>query len=221
MKTDNRDFFTKKMAEAICLTGLALFTTGGCSHLEQKEREPVPAKVARRELGNSMTMKEILFAYGTDLVIKDSDGVIGTVEQRTLKLTPSFEYRDNNGQVVAYASQQMLSFGTHIDIYDSSGAKIGAFQDKVFRNLLSISRMFSIQDAQGNEIGTSDKISFFGTSIKIYDRDKKHAATISRPAFDLGLADWSIEITGGEIDPKMLVFIPSYKTYSDKQSKKK
>jgi uncharacterized protein YxjI len=207
-----------KAAEILLLSTLALFPSAGCSpsNSNRNDQGGTGAEVVKRELSNSMKMKEIYFAYGTDLTISDSDGKIGTVQQRTLNLTPCFEYRDNTGAVLAYTSQSMLSFGTHIDIFDGAGNKIGALQDKVFSNLFSISRVFSLQDAAGNQIGTSEKFGFFATSVTIYDQERKVLAAIHRPAFDLGLADWTID-TPGNVDKRLVVFIPAYKTHSDNQ----
>ena len=209
---------SSKMAEMFLLSTLALFPTAGCSTstTNQTGQGGAVTAAANRELSSSMTMKEVFFAYGTDLTISDSAGKIGTVEQRTLKFTPCFEYRNNNGTVLAYTSQNVLSFGTHIDIFDNEGNKLGALQDKVFSNLLSISRVFSLQDANGNEIGTSEKFDFFSTTVTIYTSDRKVLASIHRPAFDLGLADWTIDIPG-DIDKRLVVFIPAYKTHSDNQ----
>jgi len=210
-----------KMAEMFLLSTLALFPSAGCttSSTTSSSEGGAVATAAERGLSSSMTMKEIYFAYGTDLTISDGAGKIGTVEQRTLKFTPCFEYRDTNGKVLAYTSQNVFSFGTHIDIFDSEGTKIGALQDKVFSNLLSISRVFSLQDANGKEIGTSEKFDFFATTVTIYTPDRKVLASIHRPAFDVGLADWTIDIPG-DVDKRLVVFIPAYKTHSDNHKAK-
>jgi uncharacterized protein YxjI len=207
------------LSEVLLLSGLTLFSIGGCSNSSSPAapNNTVATQRTPRTLTDSMTLKEIFFAIGTDLEISDSDGKVGKIEQRTLNFTTTFDYRDNQGNLVATAKQKMLSWGTHIDIYDSAGVKIGALQDKVFKNLLSWTRTFSIEDSHGNEIASSEKMRFFATSFTIKNPEGTLIAEISRPSFNFVTDTWKMDISG-DIDKRLLIFIPSYKTHADNQS---
>lgn len=209
-------------AGAVVLGSLALFSFGkqACSASGRSQNKSDITQNVPRTLSGSMTLQERYFAIGTDLDISDKDGVVGKIEQRTLNLATSFDYRDNQGTLIATAKSRLLSFGTHIDIFDAKGEKIGSLRDQVVKNLFSWTRTFSIDDKDGNEIATSERLQYFATSITVRSRGGALVAQISRPSFNLFTDTWTVDIPG-DIDKRLIIFIPSYKTHSDNQNESK
>jgi hypothetical protein len=111
-------------------------------------------------------------------------------------------------------NKKLLVGGVNIDIFDGAGEKIGSVQEKVLQNLLSFKSHYEILDADGAVLATSEKASFFSTSVDVKDTKGNQIAYLSRPSFNLLADTWTVDFKG-EFDKRLVIFIPSYKTHAD------
>lgn len=155
---------------------------------------------------------------GTDFDIKSDKGdVIGRVVERVFRTTTTFEYFNTKGEKVAYAKKSLFSWGVEMKVYDGKTDRlIGSIHENVMESMFSVSSIYSVYDANNNKIATSEKLSFFGTDIDIYIKSKINTE-ISRDAINLFSDTWTIEFKDEAIDRRLLIFIPCYKTVSDKE----
>ena len=148
--------------------------------------------------------------------IKDQNGSFGSIQERMLNLARTFEYFDHNKQLQAKAKARLLSWGTHIDVTDAQGLKIGSIEEQVIKSLFKVSTSYVIKDATGAEVADSGKLDLFSTEFKIKDRSQKTIATMNRSNFDIGGATWHCHVDADiGFDKRLLLFIPAYKTASD------
>jgi len=143
---------------------------------------------------------------------------IGNIEQQIVSLSPTFKFYDNNGKLVAHAKETVISLVTQIKIYDDKGNYIGKFEQKIFENLFSIQNTYAIYDKYDKRIGTSRKLDLFSTSIDIYDNNGKLIVQIKIPMINFITDKWEIKIES-DIDNRLVIFIPCYKTYYDGKRK--
>lgn len=201
---------------------LAASTLAGCDSTTDKSPSPeqteVVSEVSPKELPNKFEMEEKILSIGTDMNIISNGDKIGKIEERTLSWGKKFEYFDNTGDIKSTAKQKALSWGTEIEVFDENGDKIGSIEEEILESLFSIKSIYSIKDASGNLIGKSEKLELFSTNIEIESPSGDLICKIHRPAINLFSDSWNIEITGN-IDRRLIVFIPCYKTSADNSRK--
>ncbi len=167
-------------------------------------------------LSNFLILDETLFSVGLDMKVSSDSENIGKVVERNLRMRKTFELLDSTGNVKASASEEILSIGVKIDIHDEKGTKIGSVQENVIENFFSAKSHYTINDANGNEIAHSEKLDFGGTEIEIKDPNGKLLVVMRRPVINLWLDSWIVSILS-PIDPRLIIFIPSFKTSADKK----
>ena len=204
---------------------IAASTLTGCDDAEMSKRQGgewhndqtvVQTDIKPIELPNKFEMDEVVLTIGTDMNINVDGEKIGKVEERSLSWGKKFEYFDNTDKKVAWAQEKVFSWGTNIEVFDDKGTKIGSFEEEILESLFSIKSVYSIKDASGNLIGKSEKLEFFSTDVEILTPSGDLVCKIHRPAFNLISDSWNIEISGN-IDKRLVVFIPCYKTSADNE----
>ena len=173
-----------------------------------------PSSMKDVELSSTFEVDQDILSIGSDFHIKSGTNKCGVVEERVLSWGKTFEYLMND-TLVARAEQKVLSWGVDIEIFDNKKVKIGEIEEEILESMFSIKTIYSIKDANGNIIGKSKKLDFFGTDIDIYDTDGSVIATMRRPMINLLSDSWDINIKSDKIDKRILVFIPCYKTSAD------
>lgn len=171
-------------------------------------------------LPNKFEMDENVMAIGTDMKVFTDEGSLGKIEERTLRLGTTFEYFDSGGEKQATAKKEAISWGVQIDIFDGEGTKLGAVHEKVFESMFSIKSQYEVFGPNGETIASSEKLDLVGTDITIKDPSGDVVATLERPWMNFGGDRWRVDITG-DIDPRLIIFIPSYKTSADNARKAK
>lgn len=198
---------------------LALATLPSCApNPAPQPTAATPQATSPQRLPPSFTVQEKFFAIGTDTTIQAGGTTYGRIDQKILSWGTAFTYYDNTGVKIASAKQRVLSWGVQIDIFDNNDVKIGSVREDVLKNLFSIKSHYTILDASDNVIARSAKLDWLATDIKVKTEAGATVAHMHRPAIDFGGATWSVTISE-EIDPRLVIFIPSYKTAADNSRK--
>ena len=71
-------------------------------------------------------VREHVIALTDTFSLKAGGQTYGRVTQKFISLTKSFTFTDATGACVAQARQRILSWGSHVDVTDCSGVKVGA-----------------------------------------------------------------------------------------------
>lgn len=166
------------------------------------------------ELPNKFEVDQDILSIGSDFHIASGSSKCGVVEERVLSWGTTFEYMMND-TLVARAEERVISWGVNIDVYDNNKTKIGSIEEEILESMFSIKTIYSIKDADGSVVGKSKKLDFFGTDIDIYNPNGDLVVTMERPMINLLSDSWTINIKSDEIDKRILVFIPCYKTSAD------
>lgn len=170
------------------------------------------------ELPNKFEIDEVMVSIGTDMNINVGGNTIGKIEERTLEFTTTFEYFDNTDRKIAKGEERAFSWGTTIDIFDESDRKIGTLEEQLFESVFSIETIYDIKDANGRLIAKSKKIDLFSTNVEIFSTKGNLVCTMTRPSINVFSDSWYVEILG-DIDKRLIIFIPAYKTSADNKRK--
>ncbi len=144
---------------------------------------------------------------------------LGTIKRNLLRLTKTFTYLGKDKSTLAKARARIITLGATIDVTDEAGLKIGTIKEDLLKSLLKVYTHYTIYDAAGKEIATSEKLDLFSTEVTLRAPDGRVVAEVRRGfkrnlmrVYDL----WDVKIKDASIvDPRMLVFIPAYKTTVD------
>ncbi len=175
-----------------------------------------------RALPDHYGVKERAFFKWGDTFDVSQDGVTyGTITQKFLHWTKTFQYDDNTGATSAVASVAVFTWGTQIEVVDSRGHKIGTIKEEVFSSFLKSWSTYRILDENGKQVATSQKSEFFSTSFDLTANDGHVIATIHRPAFNWFGDNWTVTIKDSStVDARMEIVIAAFKTSADNDKKK-
>ncbi len=163
-------------------------------------------------------IKEKFFSIGNDFEIyaEGEKDYRGKIVQRILNLTTTFELLDEKGELVAKARSKFWALGSTIEVTDAEGKKIGTIKENVLKSLFKVTTSYRVLDAQDKEIGISKKLDLLSTDIVVYDLAGKQLFQTKRPWLNLLTDKWTTTLDSkSTIDPRILVFIPAYKTAVD------
>ena len=179
------------------------------------------AKTADKPGHEEHTMSSRIISWGWTFDITDKNGRSeGTVDQKVLNLRKTFEYKDENGATKAKGQERLFSWGTKIDVYDENGKVIGGIQEQVFKSWWKPYTVYSIVDAQGKQIASSEKLEFLATDFTLKNDKGEKIATIHRPWLNFIRENWTVDILKpDEVDKRLLYMIPAYKTAADAERK--
>ncbi len=228
--TRHRAFTRLKGLTALLLLsiGLALPVTlnAQCPSLDLPDRFFV-----RETIASGLTP----FVYDFEIV-DTHDRILGTIENRVMRITSTQEVFNNQHELVARAEAQYITWGTDMKITDCQGRRIGKVrEDQVIGRIASAGSIqtLDIQDAEQNKIAEAGKLdtSFIkhifligkiihvlgfarNSEFQIEDTSGGNLAHISR-SFAQPIRDtWEIDINqaDGEVNPITLLFLPVYRT---------
>lgn len=185
-------------------------------YIEKQNSDDVVTNII--DLPKTFKIEQNITIFGDEFDITNKNSKIGKVEEEVLNFTPTFKLYNKQGKLVAKSEQTMFSFVTQVKIFDNMGKYIGKFEQEVFENLFSLENTYSIFNSNNVRVGTSRKLDLFSTEIKVYNKQNNLITEIKRPMINLVTDTWDVKIIG-DIDTRIIVFIPCYKTYSDEQRK--
>lgn len=146
---------------------------------------------------------------------------LGVVQREYNLSAKRFVYYDASKQKVAVAKMRHTMWRTAIDIFDCTAQKkIGAIEERRSGSLFSSRTIYAILDGSGKEVAVSEKKEPFSATFEIRSKtNSSDVVTMRRPGFRL-VDKWTIARTeGSEIDPRIFVFIPAFKTSADNDRK--
>jgi len=224
-----QDFVNEEINLKKALIGgaIAASTLAGCDDADLAKRQggewhtgqqTTKTNVNPIALPNQFEMDEVIMTIGTDMNINVGNQTIGKIEERSLSWGKTFEYFDNTGVKKATGKEKVLSWVTTIEIFDENNQKIGTVEEEVLKGLFSFKSYFTITDASGKLIGESEKLDWLSTDIEVKSPSGELLCNIHRPGINIISDTWNVEVTG-DIDKRLIVFIPCYKTSADNERK--
>lgn len=199
----------KTIISAILLAS-SLSAFANCPDLE------VPKKFMARE--------SIFSSRMTDMSFDAAGKRIAKIEERLLSSTTTFDLYNDKKQKVATARQQLFSWGTTIDVKDCAGKMIGTLKENIYRSLLGdVSSKYTILDGTGSPIATSEKLEILTPNFKVTANNGKQLMKMRLSALSYGsLDEWVVEIPDAtQVDPRVLLMIPAFKTSATNREGKK
>lgn len=171
---------------------------------------PVPV------LPDELTIHERVISLVNTFDLKAGNSTLGTITEKFFSLTRAFTYVDAKDDCVAKARARLLSWGTRIDVTDCSDRPVGAIKENVLKSLFKVYTQYSILDAKGTEIATSEKVDWISTDLTIRRPDGRVIAALHRPWLNILSENWTVKIADhAVVDPRMIVMIAVYKTSAD------
>lgn len=169
---------------------------------------------------NEFKAREQLISIGTDMELRADKTRFGDVEQRTIRLTPTFDLYNIDGKKVASARQKIFSWGTSIEVKDCENKLIGSVKENIFSSIWNFYTRYDVLDAKGNIIAASKKMEFFTTNFTIYSNSNEEILKMTRPMMNLFNDVWTVKITKSDaIDARLLSMIPAFKTAADNKKR--
>lgn len=164
--------------------------------------------------------REQLITIGTDVELYANKTRLGEVEQRTIRLTPTFDLYNIDGKKVASARQKIFSWGTSIEVKDCEGKLIGSVKENIFSSIWNFYTRYDILDANEKIIAASKKMEFFTTNFTIFNNSNEEVLKMTRPMINIINDVWTVSISkSGVVDPRILTMIPAFKTAADNKKR--
>ncbi|NTU70128.1 hypothetical protein HGB13_04940, partial [bacterium] len=209
----NEAFSLKKaIVGGALIAGLA----GGGAYMHDRAIEPTEINQSvHKDIPNDFSLKQKILTIGTDMYITNGNkDNFGKVEERVVSVSKKFQYFDNTHKLLATANERIFTLYDKIDITDENGAPIGSVEEEILESLTSLYSIYTIRDKDDNILAKSKKLSLLTTDVEIYDLDGNSIAKFhKRYLSSLIAASWDINITG-DIDKRLVIFIPSFITSS-------
>ena len=172
-------------------------------------------------LPDELTIHERVISFIDTFDLRAGNSTLGTITQKFLNLTKAFTYVDAKDNCIAKARARLLSWGTHIDVTDCSDRPVGAIKENVLKSLFKVYTQYSILDANGTEIATSEKVDWISTDLTIRRPDGHTIATLHRPWLTILSDNWTVKIADhATVDSRLIVMIAAYKTSVDNDRRK-
>jgi uncharacterized protein YxjI len=216
-ETRMRNLFGLKSLSVVL--GLALLAVGmtGCSSSPHKPEAVAGPATPAPSLPASFEIVEKLSMWGNKFDVRANGQVFGRITEEVFSWGRTFRYVDSEGRLVATAHAKPLSWGVNIEVFDSTGAKIGTIKEDLSWNLLRQYTVYHIHDRTGKEVAVSKKYQFLSTDINLtHPTNGKQIANINRAMFNLFGDTWRVTVANSEgVDPRLLVMISAFKTAED------
>lgn len=225
----NEEISKKQMVGGVLAGGLALGALGaGAGYLRDRDSSPTEKTSSiKKELPNKFLMNQKMLTVGCDFYLtNDSKENFGMIEQRILSFGTKFEYLDNTGNLSAVAESRVISLFNVIDVKDANGKSLGRIEEEILEtlgNILEGQNVYSIYDGNGNLVAKSKRDMLVENHVEIEDMSGKVIAIFHKPVFSFMGDRWKCEIYSSDVDPRLLIFIPSYIStrHAEKEEEKK
>lgn len=162
------------------------------------------------QIPNNFTISEDIVSIGTDFGISS---INGRITEKIVTIGTDYTLKID-GKKIAVAKQQIISLGSKVNIYDEFGDKIGSIEEIIIESLFSIYSRYNIYDARGNKVAYSEKHSLMSTTFTIKSNSGT-VCTIERPMINVLSDSWKVKFKDTNIDKRLIIFIPCYKTNRD------
>ena len=94
---------------------------------------------------------------------------------------------------------------------------MGQIKEQVFKSMWTKTySCYSILNAQGQQVATSEKLDWFGTDITLWGGRGQRIATVCRPWVNFMGDKWRVEILDPQaVDSRIIVMVGVFKTDAD------
>lgn len=168
------------------------------------------------KLPSEFTIHERVIALTDTFDLKDGKKIMGTITEKFFSLTKSFKYVDASGSCVAEARARFFSWGTHVDVTDCQGRKVGAIKENVLKSFFKVYTTYAILDGQDREIATSEKVEWISTDVTLTSKQGRAVASLHRPWLNVFSDNWTVKVSAADAcDSRLIVMIAAYKTSVD------
>jgi hypothetical protein len=128
----------------------------------------------------------------------------------------NFKMFDNKNILQAYLKKEVYIGITKVTFFDENNNKIGFLEETVISNVFSPYALYKIYDKNYKLFAISDKIQLGQTSLfHINDLSGNLICTFNKPKVSLLSANWKLEIVDNNVDKRIFLLIPAYKTTRD------
>lgn len=170
----------------------------------------------RIDLPVKFKAQEELISIGTDVLLSDGKVRFGEIEERTLRLTPTFELFNIDGLKIATASKKFFSWGTTIEVKDCEDNLIGSVKENIFKSFFKFYTSYDILDSTGKTVATTKKFEFFAPEFIVTNVKNEELMILKRRTFNILVDTWNVEILRKDVvDPRIMIMIPAFKTSAD------
>lgn len=164
--------------------------------------------------------QEELISIGTDILLSEGKVRFGEIEERSLRITPTFELFNVDGLKVASARKKFFSWGTTIEVKDCEGKLIGTVKENIFKSFFNFYTRYDIFDPAGNVIATTKKTEFFATEFIVTNQSNEPVMVLRRPTFNFLIDTWNVQILKKDVvDIRIMTMIPAFKTSADNKKR--
>lgn len=163
-----------------------------------------------------LRLKERYFSIGTSVGLYIDGQEVAQLEEKVLSLSTTIILKVKN-KIVAKSEKKMFSFGSKTEITDCDGNLIGTIEEQVLKSLTSISSQYNLYDKNHVFLANSEMSQFLSTSLVIKGKDGQ--LTAIRDRINIMSDSWTINQVGN-LDQRLLLFIPVMKTLSDNKERK-
>jgi len=182
---------------------------------------PASALTSGFSVPAEFSIRERIISLTDTFDLTAGDKVFGQITEKLISLTKSFTLTTPSGACVAKARSRILSWGTHIDVTDCEGRKIGGIKEEVFKSLLKVHTTYTILNAADQEVAVSTKVDWISTSVTLTKPGGAAIATLDRRFLNILSDSWKAHIQdAAAVDPRLLVMIAAYKTSVDNDRRK-
>ena len=147
-----------------------------------------------------------------------SCGNFGEIELALWSYAAQFYMRDASGRQIAVARKSRWPWGVSIGVFDEANRLLATVEERIFGSFGKIYSTYDIKAPDGTILGTSEKSELVGTQFSVKDTKQRPLADMDRDRF-FSLGDtWHVKFYDQtQIDSRVLLFLPAFKSLADEQ----
>lgn len=171
-------------------------------------------------LPQRVAMEETKENGGRDFKIKSEGKTIAIISMRNPTERFTFDLKTKNKELIARAYETRKGDDLKLEIRDCENRSIGVIKAKTFRNTFALNKAYTILDGYERDIGSATKNQLMATQYDVVNNAGQKTMRIHNSALDLFGDSWTIDFYSQEMDPRVTLMLPAYKTSSDVRQEK-
>lgn len=152
---------------------------------------------------------------GRDFRIQADGEKIAQISMRKPLERFDFELRDDRKELIARGIEKRKGAELRLEIVDCENRLIGLVEARTLRNAFHFDKEYKIYDSNDRHVGTAVKSSLIATQYNINTASGIRSLEINLPALDLFSDSWKVTVLSADIDPRVALMFPVYKSSSD------
>lgn len=152
---------------------------------------------------------------GRDFRIQVDGEKVAQISMRRPLERFDFELRDDRKDLIARGIEKRKGAELRLEIVDCENRLIGLVEARTLRNSFHFDKEYKIFDANDRHVGTAVKSSLIATQYNINTASGIRSVEINLPALDLFNDSWKVTVLSNDIDPRIALMFPVYKSSTD------